>query len=175
MKKSLAIMPIPLSAHPDLATIKLLTCDVDGVLTDGGLYYGDNGERLKRFNVLDGQGLKDLQKAGVKICFISQSKNPSILARAKDLGIDYCYSGIEDKFVSINRLIDDIGLNIEEVAHIADDVNDLTLLKAVGIPITVPNAVDRVKNVCRFVTKQSGGQGAVRELCDLILQSKNSL
>ena len=167
------MQPVLLSPHPELAKVKLLTCDVDGVLTDGGLYYGDDGERMKRFHVLDGHGLKSLQKTGVKTCFISQSRSPSIAARAADLGIDFCFSGIENKLITITEVTQKLGISLREVAHIADDLNDLTLLEAVGFPITVPNAVPPVKQICSFVTHKAGGQGAVRELCDAIVVAQS--
>lgn len=165
-------LPQKLVPHEKLARVKMLTCDVDGVLTDGGLYYGESGERLKRFNVLDGHGLKQLQKEGIKICFISQSTNQSVKSRAQDLGIDFCLIGVEDKLPVLEKAIAEIGIDISDVVHIADDENDLSLLKAVGTAVTVPNGVPRVKAVCRFVTTAQGGHGAVRELCDVILASR---
>lgn len=167
-------MPTKLNAHPDFASIRLLTCDVDGVLTDGGLYYGDNGERYKKFHVLDGQGLKMLQKDGVKTCLISQSTNRSIVMRASDLGVDYCFTGVGDKLVVIKDVAKSIGVSLSQIVHIADDINDLSLLENVGIPVTVPNGAPRVKRACRFVTSLPGGQGAVRELCEVILAARGT-
>lgn len=145
---------------------------MDGVLTDGGLYYNHDGHCMVKFNVLDGIGLKRLGAAGIKTCFITMTNSTIIAQRAKVLGIDYCFLGVEDKLEKIRAITAETGIGFEETAHIADDINDLSLLKAVGIPVTVPNAVDEVKDVCRFVTRRPGGYGAVRELCDAILAAR---
>lgn len=125
-----------------------------------------------KFNVLDGIGLKRLGAAGIKTCFITMTNSAIIAQRAKVLGIDYCFLGVEDKLEKIRAVTAETGIGFKETAHIADDINDLSLLKAVGIPVTVPNAVDEVKNVCRFVTRRPGGYGAVRELCDAICAAR---
>ncbi len=164
--------PKTVSQARDLGRIQLLCCDVDGVLTDGGFYYGNDGSRLARFHVLDGMGLKRVQAAGVKIAFITQSKTPYIELRARDLGVDYVRLGVDEKLAAMNEILEDLPFGLESVAHIADDVNDLTLLNAVGTPITVPNGVPEVHAACRYVTQATGGNGAVRELCDAILAAK---
>jgi 3-deoxy-D-manno-octulosonate 8-phosphate phosphatase (KDO 8-P phosphatase) len=165
-------VPRLISEADDLARIQLLCCDVDGVLTDGGLYYGNDGSRMARFHVLDGMGLKRVQAVGVKLAFITQSKTPYIELRARDLGIDYVRLGVDEKLAAMNEILEDLSFGLESVAHIADDVNDLSLLRAVGTPITVPNGVQEVHDVCRYVTQASGGNGAVRELSDAILASR---
>lgn len=166
-------MPAELiSGDPALAGAKLLCCDVDGVMTDGGLYYNHDGHCMVKFNVLDGIGLKRLSASGVKTCFITMTNSAIISKRAEVLGIDYCFLGVEDKLEKIQAVAAETGIALEETAHIADDINDLSLLEAVGIPVTVPNGVDEVKNVCRFVTRRLGGTGAVRELCDAILAAR---
>ena len=166
--------PLP-QRHPDLARVRLLCCDVDGVMTDGGLYYGADGLVMVRFNVLDGIGLKKLQRCGVRTCFISMTRSPIIEKRAQVLGIDHCHVGIEDKLATIAKILDETVISLAETAHIADDVNDLSLLEAVGMPVTVPGGVDEVKRVCRFVTRSAGGFGAVRELCDALVLSRQPL
>lgn len=166
-------MPARLSAGPHLAGIRLLSCDVDGVLTDGGLYYDKDGYAMARFHVLDGTGLKRLQQAGVRTCFVTQSRSAAIEARARALGIDSCLMGVEDKRDVVADLASEWGFTLAEVCHIADDVNDLTLLRAVGVPVTVPSGVSEVKDVCSFVTHAEGGQGAVRELCEAIIASRS--
>jgi 3-deoxy-D-manno-octulosonate 8-phosphate phosphatase (KDO 8-P phosphatase) len=168
-------LPELLRPTPEFARIALLTCDVDGVLTDGGLYYGADGQTHLRFSVLDGMGLKLLRAAGVKVCFITQGKHPAVAARAAALGIDYCLMGIEDKVPAMNDLLSTIGIDMSSVCHIADDINDLGLLNEVGLAVTVPNAVGSVKSACHFVTLAGGGHGAVRELCDAIVQARASL
>lgn len=158
----------------ELASIKLLCCDVDGVMTDGGLYYDDSGHSMIKFNVLDGIGLLNLKKFGVKTAVISMTNSPIITKRAQKLGIDFCHIGVEDKLTVMKKILRECDLSLNQVCHIADDINDLTLLEAIGVPVTVPNGVDNVKNVCRFVTKREGGAGAVREICDAIIKSKTT-
>jgi len=164
--------PRPLIAGPELAGIKLLCCDIDGVLTDGSLYYDANGPALVRFHVLDGTGLKLAMQHGIKTCFISQSRTPIIIERARVLGIDYCEVGVEDKLTPVQAIAAELGIGMHQVCHIADDVNDLTLLEAVGVSVTVPAGVAAVKAVCTFVTATPGGQGAVRDLCDALIASQ---
>lgn len=161
----------PVTACPELGRIKLLSCDIDGVLTDGGLYYATDGTRMARFHVLDGMGLKRVQAAGIKLAFISQSTTPYIQTRAKDLGVDYCFTGIEAKEQTMADILADTGIAWENVCHIADDVNDLSLLAKVGLRVTVPGGMAEVKEACDFVTTAQGGNGAVRELCEAILAS----
>lgn len=165
-------MPTLVQAGPLLAGIRLLCCDVDGVLTDGGLYYDKDGYAMARFHVLDGMGLKRLQQAGVRTCFVSQSQSPAIAARARALGIDRCLLGVDDKRNVVADLATEFGFTLAEVCHIADDVNDLSLLRVVGVPVTVPGGVSEVQGVCQFVTRAEGGFGAVRELCEAIIASR---
>lgn len=165
--------PILPRFHADFARIRLLCTDVDGVLTDGGLYYGADGNVLTRFNVLDGHGLKAAQAEGIVTCFITMSDTDQIRRRAKDLRVDHCLSGIRDKVAAVTKLIAELGMEWSETAHIADDINDIDLLRKVALPVCVPNAVDDVHAVCRYVTQRSGGMGAVRELCDTIIASRD--
>lgn len=164
--------PRLLEPGPELAGIKLLCCDIDGVQTDGSLYYDANGHSLVRFHVLDGMGLKLVMRHGIRTCFISQSRSPAILARASVLGIDYCMIGVEDKLTPVMTIAAEMGIAMSQVCHIADDINDLSLLNAVGVAVTVPRGVATVKAVCQFVTATQGGEGAVRELCDALIASQ---
>ena len=166
-------MPELLAPCRELSRIKLLCCDIDGVMTDGGLYYSSDGTRFAKFHVLDGMGLKRLQASGVKIAFITQSRTKYIETRARDLGVDYCFMGIDDKLEQMKIILRGEEFGLGSVAHIADDVNDLSLLGAVGVTITVPGGVRQVQDVCDFVTSAQGGNGAVRELCDAILASQD--
>jgi len=159
-------------AGPHFAKIRLLSCDVDGVLTDGGLYYDKDGYALARFHVLDGMGLKRLQQTGVRTCFVTQSRSAAISARAGVLGIDRCLMGVDDKRDIVADLAAEFGFTLAEVCHIADDVNDLSLLRAVGVPVTVPGGVPEVQAACAFTTRTIGGSGAVRELCEAIIGSQ---
>lgn len=167
-----AARPQPLGRDPSLAGIRMLCCDVDGVLTDGGLYYDSSGQCMVRFHVLDGMGLQRLRAAGVKTCFITQSNSPAIAARARVIGVDHCFMGVEDKRTVIATVAAQEGFGLDAVCHIADDVNDVGLLKAVGVAVTVPHGVAEVKGLCHFVTSAPGGQGAVRELCEAIIAAR---
>lgn len=165
-----ALLP---KSHPDFARVRLLCTDVDGVLTDGGLYYGADGNIITRFQVLDGHGLKSVQAAGILTCFVTMSDTDQIRRRAADLRIDYCLSGIRDKVAAISALLKDLGIDWSETVHIADDVNDISLLQKVALPVCVPNAVDEVQAICRYVTHRAGGNGAVRDLCDALVASRS--
>ena len=155
-----------------LKSVKLLSCDVDGVLTDGGLYYDEDGRETRRFHVLDGLGIQNLMEIGVQVCIISRSSTTAIAHRAKALGITHCYLGVRNKLETMNQLLVELKLNLKDVAHIGDDLNDLELLLAVAVPVTVPRAVKEVKDIARLITVNNGGDGAVREITDMIILSK---
>ena len=155
---------------PDLSKIKLLILDVDGVLTDGGIYVSDLDVISKKYNVLDGYGIIQAIKKGLQIAVITGGKSKSVTNRTTSLGIKYVYTGREDKKeVYEKELKPKLGIKDEDVAFIGDDVYDLDLLKTVGMPITVPGAHDKVKAVAKYITSRNGGEGAVREVIDLIL------
>ena len=154
------------------AKVKLLALDVDGTLTDGGLYYTDQGEEFKKFNVKDGQGMKLLMQTGVQIAIVSASSSTSTLHRAKKLGIQHVYVGIEDKLTVIRSLCEHLGIELFQVAYAGDDVNDLPIMQAVGCPLTVADAVAENKQCALYITQQTGGNGAVREICDLLISSQ---
>jgi 3-deoxy-D-manno-octulosonate 8-phosphate phosphatase (KDO 8-P phosphatase) len=156
-----------------LARIRVLSCDVDGVLTDGGLYYDDKGGELRRYHVLDGLGMQALQRAGIVVCMISRSSTPSIQHRARTLGIAHCLTGVAEKLPALLGVLSRLGVSLEETAHVGDDVNDLELLESVGVPISVANAVAEVQAQCHFITAKGGGNGAVREIAEAILKSRN--
>jgi 3-deoxy-D-manno-octulosonate 8-phosphate phosphatase (KDO 8-P phosphatase) len=155
-----------------LAKIKLLALDVDGTLTDGGLYYTDSGEEMKKFNVKDGQGIKLLMQAGIEVAIVSASSAPSTLHRAKKLGIAHVYIGIEEKLTVIQSLCDQLGIDRTQVAYAGDDVNDLSVMRAIGCPMTLADAMPQNKDCALYVTQRAGGDGAVREICDLIILSQ---
>ena len=154
----------------NLSQIKLLVLDVDGVLTDGGLYYSDSGEELKKFNVKDGQGIKLIMQAGIEVAIISASNSAATLHRAKKLGIKYVFIGVEDKLTILKQLCEDLSISLGQVAYIGDDINDLPILKSVGCPLTVADAMPENQTIAVYVTKLAGGQGCVREICNLLLQ-----
>jgi 3-deoxy-D-manno-octulosonate 8-phosphate phosphatase (KDO 8-P phosphatase) len=155
-----------------LSQVKLLALDVDGVLTDGGLYYTDSGEELKKFNVKDGQGIKLIMQAGIEVAIISASNSAATLHRAKKLGIKHAFIGVEDKLTILKQLCEDLSLSLAQVAYVGDDVNDLPILKSVGCPLTVADAMPENQTLALYVTKLAGGQGCVREICNLLWQAQ---
>ena len=155
--------------------IRLLTCDVDGVLTDGQLYYGDDGREMKAFSSLDGVGLKMLAGIGVTIAWITGSNAPAVAHRARALGVGRLLQGTEDKLTPWDRLRAELDLPGAACAHIGDDLPDLPLLLRCGLGVTVPHAPDAVKSRAHYVTRREGGRGAVREVCELILAAQGAL
>jgi 3-deoxy-D-manno-octulosonate 8-phosphate phosphatase (KDO 8-P phosphatase) len=158
-----------------LTGVRLLTLDVDGVLTDGGLYYADDGSQLRKFNVKDGMGIKRAQSAGVTVAIVTASRTPSILHRAKSLGIEHVRLGIEDKASAVEDLCRECLVMASDVAHMGDDLNDLPVFRMVGLALTVTDAVAPVREAADYVTVLGGGQGAVREICDLIVGARESV
>ncbi|HKL76714.1 MAG TPA: 3-deoxy-manno-octulosonate-8-phosphatase KdsC [Halanaerobiales bacterium] len=149
--------------------IKLFITDVDGVLTDGSLILGNNGEEFKSFNSQDGMGIKLLQKNDIKVAIITGRSSKIVENRAEELDIKEVYQGIDDKIKTFNNLLDKYSLNSNEVSYIGDDLNDLPVLNEVGLSFTVSNGVDKVKENVDYITEKSGGKGAVREAAELIL------
>lgn len=154
------------------ARIKLVVFDVDGVLTDGRLYYGAGGEELKVFHVQDGQGIKRLQKAGVQVAVISGRDSAAVTRRMQDLGLEHVFQGDEDKLPILEKLLKGLGLSPEQTACVGDDLPDLPLLKHVGLGVAVANAQPSLKAAAHYVTTAHGGLGAAREVCDLILEAR---
>ncbi len=152
--------------------IKLLILDVDGVLTDGRIIYDDFGNELKFFNVRDGLGLSLLYRAGIKTIIITARKSKSVLRRAKECHIDKVYQNSLKKIEVYKGILKRLKLKDEEVAFIGDDIPDLAILKRAGLAVTVPDAAPEVKNICHLICAKSGGQGAVRELVEIILKSQ---
>lgn len=155
-----------------LSKVRLLAMDVDGVLTDGGLYYSDSGEETKKYNVKDGQGLKLLMALGIEIAIISAGASLSIMHRAGKLGITNVFVGVEDKLSVLKELCTKLCVPLAEVAYIGDDVNDLPILEQVGCPLTVADAMPANKAIAICLTTLGGGQGAVREICDYIANTR---
>ena len=156
-----------------LKSIKLVLLDVDGVLTDGGLYYSNSGERTKKFYVKDGTGIKLLQRAGIEVAFITGLQSDLVSHRAGDLGVTEVVQNCMKKDIAGEELVKKKNLTWEQVAFIGDDVIDISLLKKVGVAIAVADAIDEVKEIADFVTNKDGGRGAVREFCDLLLKHKS--
>ncbi|MBL94627.1 MAG: HAD family hydrolase [Magnetovibrio sp.] len=153
-----------------LSKIKLLSLDVDGILTDGGLYYNQAGEVTRKFNVRDGVGIEKIQEAGVRVAIISAGTSSSILHRAKRLKIFHVHTGVRDKLKVLQNLSKKLSISFSNIAHMGDDLNDIHVMKKVGCPITVADGVAEVKKIALIITDKSGGMGAVREICDQILR-----
>lgn len=156
------------------ARVKLMIFDVDGVLTDGSLHYGADGEALKTFNVYDGLGIKLLQESGVQTAIISARTSPQVIKRAADLGISHLHQGGHDKLTPFRALLDKTGLTAEQVGFIGDDVVDLPIIARVGFAVAVPNGRPEVLARVHHVTSAHGGRGAVREVCELLLQAQGT-
>lgn len=154
--------------------IRLLVLDVDGILTDGRIYYGAQGEALKVFNTLDGHGLKMLMRHGVQVAIITGRKGDAITSRAKDLGIQLIKQGREDKFDALLELLQEHPFSLDSIACMGDDWPDLTVMTRVGLALTVPNAHPEVKTLSHWQSQSRGGEGAVREACDLLLKAQGN-
>jgi 3-deoxy-D-manno-octulosonate 8-phosphate phosphatase (KDO 8-P phosphatase) len=152
--------------------VRLLCVDVDGVLTDAGMYYGPDGEVLKKFNTRDGMGLARVREAGVAVAIISGEDSAIIHARAAKLKIDDVYCDAANKRAAIDALCDKHGLALDQVAFIGDDLNDLSGLESVGLACAVADAAEPVQAVAHYVTQRRGGDGAVREVCELLISAK---
>ena len=154
--------------------IRLMVFDVDGVLTDGSLHFGADGEMIKTFNVLDGHGIKLLQQSGVTTAIISARQSALVARRAADLGITHVQQGVHDKLSGYQALLAECGVEAEASGFIGDDVIDLPVLTRVGFAASVPNGHPEVRSRVHYVTTAGGGRGAVRELCDFILRAQGN-
>jgi 3-deoxy-D-manno-octulosonate 8-phosphate phosphatase (KDO 8-P phosphatase) len=154
-----------------LPQIRLLVLDVDGVLTDGRLYYGPAGEVLKVFHVRDGQGLRQLARAGVTVALISGRDSPMVAARARELGIEHVQQGVTDKVAAFERLSSQIKIPAAASACVGDDLPDIPLMRAVALAFAVRDAHPEARRAAHIVTELPGGAGAVREVCDHLLSS----
>lgn len=153
------------------AAIRLLVLDVDGVLTDGRLYYGSDGEFMKAFHVHDGFGLKQLMRAGTAVAIISGRRSAAAAHRLRELGIDEVHLGVRDKGALLQQIATRLGLGRAEIAVLGDDQPDLPMLGLAGFAVAVANAHRSVIESAHWVTSKGGGEGAVRELCDLLLEA----
>ena len=155
--------------------IKLIILDVDGVLTDGYLFYDYQGNQIKRFCVKDGLGIRYLQKAGLNICIVSGGKADVIKNRAKDLNIKHIYCGVKNKKEKVETLREEFEVNKENILYVGDDLNDLTVRKVVGLLIAPNDASKNLKKFCNAILKNNGGYGAVRELSERLLRGTKLL
>lgn len=156
------------------ARIKLLALDVDGVLTDGRLYFDNAGNELKAFSTADGLGLKLLQRLGITLAVITGRASQIVADRAASLGIEHVYQGQDDKLTAYLDLLKRTGFSDEETGYAGDDWIDLPVLTRVGLAVTVPAADPEVKARCHWITPSGGGRGAVRELCALIIDAQGA-
>jgi 3-deoxy-D-manno-octulosonate 8-phosphate phosphatase (KDO 8-P phosphatase) len=152
--------------------VRLAIFDVDGVLTDGGLYYSDSGEETKVFDVRDGHGMKMLQASGVALAIITSRKSGCVARRAENLGIDLLFQGVEHKLSAFEALAAKLGLEPGQCAYMGDDWVDLPVLTRCGLAFSVPEAPAAVRQRVHYVTVAGGGHGAVREACELIMQAQ---
>jgi 3-deoxy-D-manno-octulosonate 8-phosphate phosphatase (KDO 8-P phosphatase) len=152
--------------------LKLLILDVDGVLTDGKLFFDNEGNEYKSFHARDGHGIKLLQQTGVEVAVISGRKSNSVALRMKNLGIEHVYQGHENKRAAFNEIIGKTGVMPEQAAHVGDDLLDLPIMTRVGLAIAVADANFAVKQRADWCTTLPGGHGAVREVCDFIMQAQ---
>lgn len=165
-------MPTKRSFLPVLRKVKLLLLDVDGVMTDGGIYYSDRGEVMKKFNTKDGYGLIKVQRAGVKVGIITGRMSGIIRRRAKELGIVDLYQNQDEKIEAYKHVRRKYRLRDEEVAFIGDDEPDLPVLRVVGFSAAPSDAASSVHEAVDYVCRRPGGRGAVREVIDLVLEAK---
>lgn len=152
-----------------LGRVRLLVCDVDGTLTDGAMFYGEDGEELKRFHTRDGHGIGLLQGEGVVVAFVTAERSPIVTARAAKLGVQHVVLGCADKAAAVRRLASGLGLTREAVAMIGDDLGDLGGFDEAAVRVAVGDAVPAVKARADYVCRAAGGHGAVRELADMLL------
>lgn len=165
--------PVKKSTQKDFSKIKLFLTDVDGVLTDAGMYYSEKGDELKKFNTLDGMGLQMLMKTGVKTGIVTGENTQLVQWRKQKLGLDILHQGIKDKLTVVKGICQELGISLDEVAFIGDDVNDFEILSAVGFPACPASAVDKIKSIPGILQmSKAGGAGVVREYCDLILKGR---
>ena len=153
--------------------IKLILLDVDGTLTDGGIYLGNSGEELKKFNVKDGYAIVNAQKVGIEFGIITGKKSELVKNRSEELKIKYLYQGISEKTVILKELMKKTGFKKEEIAYMGDDLNDIKIMENVGFSGTPLDGATEVKKIADFISTKNGGEGAVREFIETILKKEN--
>jgi 3-deoxy-D-manno-octulosonate 8-phosphate phosphatase (KDO 8-P phosphatase) len=157
-----------------LGRVRLLVLDVDGVLTDGRLFYGPKGELLKAFHVRDGHGIKQVAGAGIAVAIISGRKSAAVARRARELGIRYVDQGVADKLAALRKLTKKLRLRLEDCACLGDDTPDAAIIQACGLGIAVADSHPDALAVANLVTHAAGGQGAVREVCDWLMAAQGA-
>ena len=157
----------------DLAHIRLLAFDIDGVFTDGRFYLSDDGIETKAFSTQDGFGLRRALDAGIEIAVISGRASPAVTLRMRELGVEHVFLACKDKVAALEGLAASLDIALDECAFVGDDIPDLALMEKVGVAVAVANAVPEVRAVCTVTTRASGGHGAVREICDMVVGAKS--
>lgn len=160
--------------HDRIRPVRIIIFDVDGVLTDGSLFFGDDGQEYKAFNSLDGHGIKMLRDSGVEAAIITGRTSNVVLHRARNLGISRIFQGADDKLEAFRALLAETGLAAEQTAYMGDDIVDLPVLKRSGFAATVPGAPESVRGQVHYVTSARAGHGAAREVCELIMRAQGS-
>lgn len=155
-----------------LRNIKLFATDVDGVLTDAGMYYSESGDEWKKFNTRDGMGIKLLQRAGIITAIVTQERTKLMARRAEKLAIPELHQGVMDKLSLVRDMSGRYGLTLSQVAYIGDDINDLETLKAVGFSATPADGMPQVAAAVDYICRKKGGEGAVREIIEMILDAQ---
>jgi len=155
--------------------IKLLIFDVDGVLTDGGLFMDKDGHEYKQFSSRDGHGMKMLQETGVQIAIITGRSSEVVTHRMNGLGVKHVYQGQHDKRVAFEQLLRDLRLKADEVGYVGDDIVDLPVMRQVGLAVAVQDAHPAVKKHCHWQTPSGGGRGAARDICEFIMEAQGTL
>ena len=156
-----------------LKHIRLFATDVDGVLTDAGMYYSESGDEMKKFNTRDGMGIKLLQRAGIITAIVTQERTKLVAWRGEKLTIPEVHQGVMDKFSLVRDMAERHGLSMEQVAYIGDDVNDVATLEAVGFSATPADGMPQAVAVVDYVCEKKGGEGAVREIIEMILEAQD--
>lgn len=159
--------------NDEMPEIKLFLTDCDGCLTDGGMYYTNNGDEIKRFNTLDGMGISLLQQAGILTGIVTGENVELNKRRSEKLHLDIYSYGIKDKLKEVKKICREHNIDIRNVAYVGDDINDLEIMKEVGYPCAVKNAIPSVKLIAKYITKNKGGEGAIREIAERILRNSN--
>lgn len=154
--------------------LKLMAFDVDGILTDGRLYYGPDGEQMKVFHTLDGHGLKMLRQAGITLALITGRQSEMVSRRASELGIEHVIQGREDKGVALQALAESLSISAAETGYAGDDLPDVAALEWAALAVSVPNGHRCARDAAAMVTVHRGGEGAVREICDFILAARDA-
>jgi 3-deoxy-D-manno-octulosonate 8-phosphate phosphatase (KDO 8-P phosphatase) len=162
-------------AFEHAARVRALLFDVDGVLTDGGIYTDEDGRVMKRFDVRDGAGIKLAQAAGFAVGIISGHDSKATHARARALGIEHCYTGVREKAPVLRTMLETLALSCEQILYMGDDYMDLPVLSRAGFAVTVPHAPEIVKAKAHYVTSAAAGRGAVREAIELVLRATGRL